>query len=47
MRLQNVEKINMDKLINYAQKFESPGMLKAAKIVCEYVSLYQKGEKML
>jgi predicted transcriptional regulator of viral defense system len=47
LRLQNVEKIDMNKLLNYAQKFESPSMLKAAKIVGEYVSLYQKDEKIL
>ncbi len=47
MRLQNVEKINIDKLLNYVQKFKSPSMLKAAKIVVEYISLYKKGEKTL
>ena len=47
MRLQNVEVINIDVLFNYAEKFKSPGMLKAAEVVREYIKMYKKGEKTL
>lgn len=47
MRLQNTEKINPDKLFQYAEKFKSPGILRAAKIINKYVAVYQKEEKVL
>ena len=47
IRLQNVEKINQDKLLGYAQKFKSPSISRAAKITCKYIDTYQKQEKQL
>lgn len=47
MRLQNVGKINLKKMLAYAQKFGKPGILNAAKITKEYIALYKKEEKVL
>ncbi len=47
MRLQNVEKLNKDKLLECARRFNSPGILKAAGITCKYMDSYQNQEKTL
>jgi C1A family cysteine protease len=47
LRLQNTEKINPDKLFEYAKKFKSPGMLKAASQVQKYLYSYDEEEKEL
>lgn len=47
MRLQNIEKINPDKLQAYAEKFNKPGILRAAVMVKKYIISYKKGEKAL
>lgn len=47
MRLQNVRKINSSKLIEYAERFESPGILKTAQIINRYAAKLKKEEKHL
>jgi len=47
MRLQNVEKINLAKLEVYAEKFNKPGILRAARVVKKYIISYKKQEKAL
>jgi len=47
MRLQNVERINQEKLFDYARKFNSPSILRAAKVVGKYMDGYRKQEKVL
>lgn len=36
LRLQNTEKIRLNRLRQYAQKFDKPKILKAANVLCEY-----------
>lgn len=47
LRLQNVEKINIDRLFEYAEKFRSPGMLRVAKMIKKYIYKYKETEKTL
>lgn len=47
MRLQNVEKINLNKLLEHAGRFKSPGIFRAAEIIKEYILSYIEGEKTL
>ncbi|MFA5345561.1 MAG: hypothetical protein WC315_04745 [Candidatus Omnitrophota bacterium] len=47
MRLQNFRKINFTKLIEYAGKFQSPGILKVAQIIKRYAAKRRKEEKYL
>ena len=47
LRLQNVKKINIEKLFEYAQRFEKPKMLYAARMIKEYNALSGLGEKTL
>ncbi|MCK4400705.1 hypothetical protein KAW08_00195 [bacterium] len=47
LRLQNVEKINIENLFEYAWRFKKPKMLYAAKVIKEYSTLIKKGEKTL
>jgi len=47
LRLQNLEKIDAKRLIEYAQKFNKFKMLQVAVVINEYIDLYIKGEKML
>ncbi|OGX36844.1 MAG: hypothetical protein A3G91_02125 [Omnitrophica WOR_2 bacterium RIFCSPLOWO2_12_FULL_50_9] len=47
LRLQNVENINIDRLLEYAERFHKPGILKAAGLIRRYVEEYKKGEKLL
>lgn len=47
LRLQNVEKINIDRLFEYAEKFQGPGMQRAAKVIKKYISEYKETEKTL
>ena len=47
LRLQNVKKINIEKLFEYARRFEKPKMLYAARIIKEYNALSGLGEKTL
>jgi len=47
LRLQNIEKINPAKLQAYAEKFNKPGILRAAGVVKKYIISYKKQEKAL
>lgn len=47
LRLQNVEKIDKDKLLRYAGRFNKPKILRAAKLLKKYVENYQKKERNL
>lgn len=47
LRLQNVKKINLDRLLEYAEKFKKPGILHAAEIIKEYIISYKDEEKRL
>ncbi|MCK4818073.1 hypothetical protein KA005_20050, partial [bacterium] len=47
LRLQNVEKINIEKLFKCASRFRKPKMLRIAEAIREYITLYTKGEKAL
>jgi predicted transcriptional regulator of viral defense system len=47
MRLQNTRKINFSRLIEYARKFESPGVLRVARVIKEYAAKRKKEEKHL
>ncbi len=47
MRLQNVEKINLKKLLEYAGRFKSPGILHASETIKGYIVLYKGEEKTL
>jgi predicted transcriptional regulator of viral defense system len=47
LRLQNVEKIRIERLFEYARDFNKPEILSAARAVREYISLSSIGEKTL
>lgn len=47
MRLQNFNKINFSKLIKFAKKFRSPGVLKVAQLIEKYAAECKKEEKRL
>ena len=47
LRLQYVEKINMKRLMFYAQRFEKPGILKAAGLIKQYIQSCKKKQKRL
>lgn len=47
LRLQNVEKINIEKLFECARRFKKPKMLQVAEVIKDYSILYSKGEKVL
>jgi len=47
LRLQNVEKIDIERLFKYAVKFKKPGVMKAAEILKKYVFSYKEEEKVL
>lgn len=47
LRLQNVERINLNKLSEYAKKFKKPGMLSVAKTIIKYINSYKDKEKTL
>lgn len=47
LRLQNVEQVDLDKLLEYAKKFKKPGMLRAAKLVQKFIQSELKKEKKL
>lgn len=42
LRLQNVEKINLERLFEYAQRFKKPGIQGAANIIKQYVNSYKE-----
>jgi len=47
LRLQNVEKINIKKLLECARRFGKPKMLHVARVIEEYSILSKRGEKLL
>jgi len=47
MRLQNLEKVDIDKLLKCAERFKSPGILHVARAIAKYIDLYKKEEKTL
>jgi predicted transcriptional regulator of viral defense system len=47
LRLQNIEKINMETLFEYAGRFRKPKMLKVAEIIKKYCAISKKEEKLL
>lgn len=47
LRLQNIEKIDQNVLFDYAKKFASVSMLKAAKVIRTYTDVKGKKEKLL
>jgi predicted transcriptional regulator of viral defense system len=47
MRLQNFSQINFSRLIDFAKRFKSPGVLKAAQLIKRYASKHKRGEKYL
>lgn len=46
LRLQNLEKINMKKLMVYAARFQKPKLLKAAGILSAYIRRYRREMRM-
>lgn len=47
LRLQNLEKIDLDKLSEFARRFKKPRILYAAEVIWEYIASYKEGEKEL
>ena len=47
LRLQNLQKINLSKLFEYAKKFKKPGVMDAAKIINKHIKSYRNEEKTL
>ena len=47
LRLQNLEKINLEQLISFAKKFGRPGIMRAAETIKEYVLRNRDKEKRL
>lgn len=47
LRLQNVEKINIDRLFEYAGRFKKPGIMKVAESLKKYIISYKEEEKIL
>lgn len=47
LRLQNVSKISLDRLFEYAKKFKKPGILHSAQIIRKYIQSYKEEEKVL
>jgi predicted transcriptional regulator of viral defense system len=47
LRLQNVEKINIEKLAEFALRFQKPKMSRVAEVIKEYSVLCRNGEKVL
>ncbi len=45
LRLQNVNKVGKDKLIDYADKFNKPGMVCAAEMIVDYIEKESAKEK--
>lgn len=47
LRLQNLEKINLERLSRFAQQFKKPGMLNIAKMLNNYICSQREKEKTL
>lgn len=47
LRLENTEKVNLEKLARYAKKFKKPGILKVARMLKKHIILLRGKEKQL
>lgn len=47
MRLQNVDALNEKTVLTFAQRFNSPSMVRVAKIINTYCAAYHKDEKIV
>lgn len=47
LRLQNIGKIGMKRLREFAARFNKPKMLRAAAMICEYIKSHKEREKRL
>lgn len=47
MRLQNLKQISVRKLLEFAGRFKSPGVLKVARLIAKYAAQRKKEEKRL
>ena len=47
LRLQNIDKLDTRELLTNAERFKSPGILKAANTVKKYISRYKEEERSL
>jgi len=47
LRLQNIERIDLEKLLEFAGRFSKPGMLQAASMVKEYVRSHKNKDRLL
>ena len=47
MRLQNFSRINFSKLMEFAKKFEKPGILRIARLIRKYADEHKKEERYL
>ena len=47
LRLQNVEKVNLERLLRFAQRFKKPKILQAAQMIQKYAASYSSREKVL
>lgn len=47
LRLQNIKKIKMKRLREFAAKFNKPKMLRAAKIICDYIQAHKNKSRKL
>jgi len=47
LRLQNVGKIDSGRLFEFAEKFNRPGIIKAARLIREYIDSYKEEEQVL
>lgn len=46
LRLENIEKINIDRLFEFAQRFKKPAIFNAAKIIGNYITSCEKEERL-
>ena len=44
LRLQNLDDIDLDKLIEYAKRFKKPGMRRIAELLKKYIDLKREEE---
>jgi predicted transcriptional regulator of viral defense system len=47
LRLQNVDTIDKAKLSEFAKRFKRPGIVRAAKLIAEYIDAYKEEESSL
>ena len=47
LRLQNISKIDLNKLLEYGRKFEKPGILSVCELIKEYIQTHQDEERPL